>query len=332
MTRFIPLDVSVWDRHLPSGRLFDENLSPVSAAPLRGAVSAVFGRQLTRSDILAFISEAREKGIRTEMLRPFTESGVTCAVFLHDRFDASFSHELKFRDSSADALHVKKLPDPRKPGVIVMDMDMTCVRCECIDEMAKLAGIGKEVSDVTSQAMNGKMPFQESFRRRIALFRGKSEKVMDTVEEGLPVMQGLGAFMSKAHTFGWKSAIASGGFTRFVGKVQRMFGIDRIEANTVEFKDGLFTGNVIGRIVDSSVKLATLNDMTEKYGIIPGNSIAVGDGANDLPMIKGAGCGLAIHAKPVVREEAPVAIRHLNMEAGAVVLEASLRASEALSA
>ena len=142
-------------------------------------------------------------------------------------------------------------------------------------------GIGKEVSDVTAQAMNGKMPFQESFRRRIALFKGKSEKVMDTVEEKLPVMPGLGAFMAKAHSFGWKSAIASGGFTRFVGKVQRMFGIDRIEANTVEFKDGLFTGNVIGRIVDSSVKLATVNDMTEKYGIIPGNSIAVCDGAND---------------------------------------------------
>lgn len=85
MTRFIPIDVSVWERYLPAGKLFDENLSPVSGAPLTGAVSAVFGRQLTRSDILQFLSEAKEKGLRTEMLRPFTESGVSCAVFLHDQ-------------------------------------------------------------------------------------------------------------------------------------------------------------------------------------------------------------------------------------------------------
>ena len=244
-------------------------------------------------------------------------------IFIHDRFDNEYSQELKFLDWKIDAFHAGSLPDTSKTGVILMDMDATCVQCECIDEMAKLAGIGEQVSAVTAMAMKGHMEFQESFRRRVALFNGKSESIMDTVEENLPVMPGFAELVKKAKSYGWKLAIASGGFTRYVTKLKNEFGLDYVIANDIEAVDGVFTGKVLGQIVDSKVKANTLLKLKEQYGVRTSETIAIGDGANDLPMISLAGTGIAIHAKPVVREKAPITINHLNLHAAAAILEAS---------
>ena len=191
--------------------------------------------------------------------------------------------------------------------------------------MAKLAGIGEQVSAVTAMAMRGHMEFQESFRRRIALFEGKSESVMDTVEANLPVMPGFAEMVAKAKSCRWHVAIASGGFTRFVGKLKREYDLDYVVANNIEAVDGVFTGKVLGQIVDSKVKADTLLMLRDRYKLPARNTMAVGDGANDLPMIGLAGTGVAIHAKPVVREKAPIAISRLNLHAVAAILEAGLR-------
>lgn len=302
----------------------------VEEIPFKASVSVLLGTEIRKEHISVFADLAEKSKLKTVLVSTFRESGVTGVIFVHDHFDNDFSHALKFADWSIDGLHVGSLPDPHTPGVILLDMDATCVQCECIDEMAKLAGIGDQVSAVTAQAMQGHMEFQESFRRRIALFNGKSESVMDVVEENLPVMPGFAEMVSKAKSCGWHVAIASGGFTRFVGKLKREYGLDYVVANNIEAIDGVFTGKVLGQIVDSKVKADTLLMLKDKYGLPVRNTMAVGDGANDLPMIGLAGTGVAIHAKPVVKDKAPISISRLNLHAVAALLEAGLILSEKL--
>ncbi|MGN1356782.1 MAG: phosphoserine phosphatase SerB [Succinivibrionaceae bacterium] len=307
---------------------FNEEQAPCGNA----AVSLLMGNNLVKKHVQDFLALAQKYHLGTSLVDVFAESGVKCALFLHDHFDAEFSGAVKFYDWDIDGLHVGSLPDPRTSGLILLDMDATCVQCECIDEMAKLAGIGDQVSAVTAMAMKGHMDFQESFRKRIALFAGKPESVMDTVEANLPVMPGFSEMVRKAKSCGWHIAIASGGFTRFVTKLKREYDLDYVTANDIEAVDGVFTGKVLGRIVDSSVKAQTLLMLKEQFHLDTRNTMAVGDGANDLPMISLAGTGVAIHAKPVVREKAPVAISNLNLQAIAVILEAGLRLQSRLKA
>ena len=331
MTEFnnLPDLVEEWD--LSSSFIVRNScFETVEEIPFSASVSVLLGEEIRREHISAFATMAEKSNLKTVLVSTFRESGVTGVIFVHDHFDNDFSHDLKFADWSIDGLHVGSLPDPHAPGVILLDMDATCVQCECIDEMAKLAGIGEQVSAVTAQAMQGHMEFQESFRRRIALFNGKSESVMDVVEENLPVMPGFAEMVSKAKSCGWHVAIASGGFTRFVGKLKREYGLDYVVANNIEAIDGVFTGKVLGQIVDSKVKADTLLMLKEKYGLPVRNTMAVGDGANDLPMIGLAGTGVAIHAKPVVKDKAPVSISRLNLHAVAALLEAGLILSEKL--
>lgn len=320
----LPDDASLWNEF----GIFSVDGSALSALdglPYKSAVTLLLAEKISKEDAAKAIAKAEDFNLKTTVVSSFTEAGVQCVVMVNDRYDAEYSHWLKFADWQIDALHAGSLPDMRKVGVILMDMDATCVQCECIDEMAKLAGIGDQVSAVTAQAMRGELDFQQSFRKRVALFEGKSESIMDTVEANLPVMPGFAELVAKAKSYGWKMAIASGGFTRFVGKLKRDFGLDVVEANTIEAIDGVFTGKVLGRIVDSRVKADTLISLREKFGARVRETIAIGDGANDLPMISLAGTGISIHAKPVVREKAPISIVRLNLHSVAAILEAASR-------
>ena len=315
-----------WSGTLAEGTIYKvENGSFIllNQLPFKSSVTVLLADSIARADVELFLKLADKYHLQTCYAGIFNESGVDGVIFIHDRFDNEYSQELKFLDWKIDAFHAGSLPDTSKTGVILMDMDATCVQCECIDEMAKLAGIGEQVSAVTAMAMKGHMEFQESFRRRVALFNGKSESIMDTVEENLPVMPGFAELVKKAKSYGWKLAIASGGFTRYVTKLKNEFGLDYVIANDIEAVDGVFTGKVLGQIVDSKVKANTLLKLKEQYGVRTSETIAIGDGANDLPMISLAGIGIAIHAKPVVREEAPITINHLNLHAAAAILEAS---------
>lgn len=196
----------------------------------------------------------------------------------------------------------------------VFDMDSTLIQGETIDELARLAGVGEQVATITASAMRGEIDFQESFRRRVRLLQGLQETEILKVVDRLPLMDGAERLFRELKAHGKKTAVFSGGFT-FLGRlVQERLGIDYLEANVLDVADGVVTGEVRGLIVDGARKRALLEEVAVREGIPLVETVAVGDGANDLPMLRLAGMGVAFHAKPVVRAEARYAMTHVGLD------------------
>ncbi|WLI75551.1 phosphoserine phosphatase [Kosakonia sp. H02] len=227
-------------------------------------------------------------------------------------------------DEGLDVAPLGKIPHLRSPGLLVMDMDSTAIQIECIDEIAKLAGTGDMVAEVTERAMRGELDFTASLRSRVATLKGADANILLHVREKLPLMPGLVQLVLKLQTLGWKVAIASGGFTFFADYLRDKLHLTAAVANELEIMDGKFTGLVLGDIVDAQYKANTLNQLAEKYEIAAEQTVAIGDGANDLPMIKAAGLGIAYHAKPTVNEKAEVTIRHADLMGVFCILSGSL--------
>ncbi len=225
--------------------------------------------------------------------------------------------------SQLDFALLDAMPSLDKPGLVLMDMDSTTIQIECIDEIAKLYDVGEEVSAVTALAMQGKLDFSESLRNRVALLNGASEAILDQVVENMPLMPGLEILLDGLKASGWKVAIASGGFTYFAQALKDKLGFDAVFANNLEIIDGRLTGEVKGEIVDANVKARVLNELVQSYGINKSQTVAVGDGANDLVMMGESAMGVAIHAKPLVQEKAAVSINALDLEAVLCLLSAS---------
>lgn len=200
-------------------------------------------------------------------------------------------------------------PTINKPGLLVMDMDSTAIEIECIDEIAKLAGVGEQVSEVTAAAMRGELDFAESLHARVATLRDASVSVIDQVADNLPLMPGLENLVSELQKHSWKLVIASGGFTYMTDVLKRQLNLDATVANQLEMKDGKLTGKVLGRIVDANVKAETVVTLAKEYNIEQSQTIAMGDGANDLVMMAAAQLGVAFHAKPLVRKQADVSVK-----------------------
>ena len=195
----------------------------------------------------------------------------------------------------------------RMRRLICFDMDSTLIQTECIDELAERAGVGAEVRAITASAMRGEIDFKESFTRRVALLKGLDVSVMREIAEKLPITEGTDRLMSVLKTCGYKIAILSGGFTFFGEYLQRRYGIDYVYANDLEIgEDGKLTGRYVGEIVDGRRKADLLKLIAQ--------TIAVGDGANDLPMLSEAGLGIAFHAKPRVAKEARQSINTLGLD------------------
>jgi len=192
----------------------------------------------------------------------------------------------------------------RSRRLVCFDMDSTLIRTEVIDELAKRAGVGDQVSAITEQAMQGKLDFTESFSKRMALLKGLDESVLIDVAKNLPMMEGAEALIRNLKAYGFKTAILSGGFSYFGNYLKENLGIDHVYANTLDIVDSKLTGNVIHPVVDGKRKALLLHKIAEHEGIDPQQTIAVGDGANDLPMLSAAGLGIAFRAKPLVRESA----------------------------
>lgn len=205
-------------------------------------------------------------------------------------------------------------PRLSEPGLLLMDMDSTVIEVECIDEMAKLAGMGKQVSEVTELAMQGALPFSESLINRVACLAGADEAIIAQVRDALPLMPGISRLVRVLKQHNWKVAIASGGFTYFAGYLQQRLGLDAAIANQLEIQDGKLTGRVKGDIVDASVKADSITRLAQQWGISAQQTVAMGDGANDLLMMENAALGVAFHAKPVVRQQADAAIRFTGLE------------------
>ena len=192
----------------------------------------------------------------------------------------------------------------RSRRLVCFDMDSTLIKTEVIDELAKRAGVGDKVAQITESAMQGEIDFTESFKQRMALLEGLSEDVLEDIANNLPMMEGAEALIKNLKAYGFKTAILSGGFNYFGNYLKRKLGVDYVYANTLEIENGKLTGKVIHPVVDGNRKALLLKQIAEKEGIDPQQTIAVGDGANDLPMLSSAGLGIAFRAKPLVRESA----------------------------
>ena len=214
--------------------------------------------------------------------------------------DFSFQHDDMYR---------------RMRRLICFDMDSTLIQTECIDELAKRAGVGDKVSEITARAMRGEIDFKESFKERVALLKGLDASVMKDIAEHMPITEGTVRLMSVLKTCGYKIAILSGGFTYFGEYLQKKFGVDYVYANELEIdENGKLTGNYLGDIVDGHRKAELLKLIAQVEKVNLAQTIAVGDGVNDLPMISEAGLGIASHAKPRVVANAQQRINTMGID------------------
>ncbi len=205
----------------------------------------------------------------------------------------------------------------RNRRMVAFDMDSTLIRQEVIDEMAKAAGpaAGEEVARITEAAMRGELDFRESLRRRVALLEGLSVEVLDEIANHLTLTEGAERLVRTVKSLGYTTAIISGGFTYFGRHLQKRLGIDYVHANELEIEDGRLTGRVRGEIVDGPRKAELLRNIAKEEGLALEQVIAIGDGANDLPMLRLAGLGIAFRAKPMVQENAEQSISTLGLDA-----------------
>ncbi|MBP3420077.1 MAG: phosphoserine phosphatase SerB [Marinifilaceae bacterium] len=202
----------------------------------------------------------------------------------------------------------------RSRRLICFDMDSTLITTEVIDELAERAGVGNEVKQITERAMRGEIDFRESFTERVALLKGLDVSVMEEIAENLPITEGVDRMMTILKRVGYKTAILSGGFTYFGNYLKRRFGFDYVYANELEVEDGKLTGRYVGQVVDGPRKAELLRLLCQFENIDIQQSVAVGDGANDLPMLNIAGLGIAFHAKPKVRANASQAISTVGLD------------------
>jgi phosphoserine phosphatase len=213
--------------------------------------------------------------------------------------DVAFQHDNLFR---------------RTRRLVAFDMDSTLIQAEVIDQLALIAGVGEQVARITESAMRGELDFQQSFRKRVGLLAGLPATALDRVLAEVPLTDGAERLVSTLRRLGYKTAILSGGFTFFGRHLQSKLGIDYLHANELEISDGKVTGRVVSEIVDGQAKARHLRAIAEREGISLEQTIAVGDGANDLPMLNIAGLGVAFRAKPIVRESARHSISTLGLD------------------
>ena len=232
------------------------------------------------------------------------------------RFQVSCDDFIKTRKALADfalannieAALLTEVPKLAVPGLLVMDMDSTTIEIECIDEIAKLAGVGEEVAEVTERAMLGELDFAQSLHQRVATLAESPESILSDVAKNIPLMAGLKPLIIELKKHNWRIAIASGGFTYFADHLKETLNLDAAFANTLEIIDGKLTGKVLGSVVDAQVKADSLAILSKEYQIPKEQTVAMGDGANDLVMMAAASFGVAFHAKPIVLAQADSSI------------------------
>ena len=247
-------------------------------------------RACVEFSLRGFLSADDKKAMQEDLMQMGSETGI----------DFSFQKDDMYR---------------RMRRLICFDMDSTLIQAECIDELARRHGVYDQVAAITESAMRGEIDFKESFTKRVALLKGLDVSVMQDIAEHLPITEGTDRLMSVLKTCGYKIAILSGGFTFFGEYLQKRYGIDYVYANELEVgEDGKLTGRYVGEIVDGRRKADLLKLIAQTEHVNLAQTIAVGDGANDLPMIGEAGLGIAFHAKPRVKQSARQSISTIGLD------------------
>ena len=272
-----------------------------------------FGAEFTAAEMSALLAllHAETASVRLAAASSHPDLPPALYISLAQPLSALLQQQLKDFGNTvkAELVYLDSTTKLAQPGLLVMDMDSTAISIECIDEIAKLAGVGAEVAAVTARAMNGELDFAQSLTQRVATLAGAPESVLSDVLKQLPLMPGLVDLVSHLQTHQWQVVIASGGFTYFTDALKQQLGLTATYANVLEIKNGTLTGEVLGAIVDAKRKAEVVTEVAKQYQISASQTVAIGDGANDLPMLATAALGVAFHAKPLVQAQAKAAIR-----------------------
>ena len=291
-------------------------------------IVTVLGKKLTAAQIASVTQVLYEEGLNIDNITRLT--GRVPITEANNQSRASVQMSIRGTVKDKAALQMKFIEISRDMGIdigfqedniyrrnrrlVCFDMDSTLIQTEVIDELAFRHGVGEQVSAITESAMRGEIDFNESFMQRVALLEGLDESVMEDIAKNLPITDGAERLISNLKTFGYKTAILSGGFTYFGKYLQKKLGVDYVYANELEIKDHKLTGKHVGDIVDGKRKAELLQLLAQAENLNINQVIAVGDGANDLPMLNLAGLGIAFHAKPIVKESAQQSISTIGLD------------------
>lgn len=285
-------------------------------------VLTLMGRTLAALPLTRLSALCRAQGLSIQAIRALSEPGSTERAALELRVtgephDAQAWRAALLELAQEGQADIGWQPDEllrQHRRLAVFDMDSTLIQAEVIDELAKAAGIGERVAAITERAMRGEIDFRASFTERMALLQGLSEDVLEDIGAQLRLTEGAERLFAELKRLGYKTAILSGGFTYFARQVQARLGIDYVYANELEIIDGKVTGRAVEPIVDAQRKADLLRELASREGLELAQTIAVGDGANDLPMLALAGLGVAFRAKPLVRQSARQSVSVLGLD------------------
>jgi phosphoserine phosphatase len=322
---------SFYQGHLLVPNEIDGGLASTASEPeikTTNSTLLMFAEGLNLQKIM-LVEQALSKPLRVASYRVLRMKGMTgfaIAASVERLSDSVLSETLEVlaNTHTVELCLFDKVPTLTEPGLLLMDMDSTVIAVECIDQIAMLAGVGEEVSTVTELAMQGKLDFSASLRSRVACLAGADESILAQVRDALPLMPGIFNLVGILKQHQWKLAIASGGFTYFADYLADRLELDAAVANRLALSDGKLKGWVEGDIVDAQVKAETLKALAKKWSIPLSQTIAMGDGANDLLMMNAAALGVAFHGKAIVRTQGDIAIRQGGLDTLLWVLAANV--------
>jgi len=304
------------------------DFNPVGETPAAGPgeagrryVITAIGRALGAAHLHALASTLAAEGANIEKISRLSE-GSLASVEIHaclpagrDREDLKRSLLVVATKNGFDVSLQRESLYRRSKRMVVMDMDSTLIRIEVIDELARAAGVGDKVAQITERAMQGEMDYDESLRQRVALLQGLDVKALDDIANNLPLTEGAETLIRVLKRLGYRTAVISGGFSRAAEALKRRLGIDYAFSNNLEIEGGKLTGKVVGPIVNAQRKAELLELIAQLEGVLLDQVIAVGDGANDVLMLEKAGLGIAFRAKTKLREAADTTISDSGLDA-----------------